>query len=309
LCIKKDILSTLAYFDMFEYPLKKRELFIFLQHFADNNEFENTLDFLISESIVFKLGDFYSLTNNYLLIERRLKGNARAEALLIKATAGARLISRFPYVRGVAISGSLSKNFADESADIDFFIITEKNRMWIARSFLHMFKKITFLFNKQHFYCMNYFIDELQPEIIEKNIFTATEVATLLPLYGVDTFEKFYAANTWMKKFLPNHFMRVSSARSIKPHWISFLTEKVCNNFLGNQLDDFLMKLTARSWERKAKKEKRNRRGIVMALDTSKHHAKPSPVLFQQKLLKHYDDKLADIFDNYEYVLEPGVVK
>ncbi|MFT3909394.1 MAG: hypothetical protein QM737_08225 [Ferruginibacter sp.] len=302
MCIKKDILSTLAYFDMFDYPLKKRELFTFLQHPADNREFETTLDFLLNESVIFKLNDFYSLNNNFLLVERRFKGNARAEVLLKKAGAGARLLSKFPYVRGVAISGSLSKNFADETADVDYFIIAAENRLWIARSFLHVFKKFTFLFKKQHLYCMNYFIDELQPEIVEKNIYTATEVATLMPLYGTDTFEKFYAANEWTKQWLPNHYLRVSSAKPIKQNFLKFITEKIFNNAVGNLLDNFLMKLTANSWNKKARQRKKNSRGIIMALDTSKHYAKPSAANFQQKLLKHYENKLSDIFENYENI-------
>lgn len=311
MCIKKDILATLAYFDMFEYPLKKRELFIFLQHTADNVEFERSLDFLLAESVIYKLNDFYSLSNNFLLIERRFNGNARAEALLTKAASGARLLSKFPYVRAVAISGSLSKNFADESADVDFFIITAANRLWIARSFLHLFKKFTFLFNKQHMYCMNYFIDELKPEIVEKNIYTATEIATLLPLYGDETFEKFYTANSWMKLWLPNHYMRVYTAKQIKTSWVGFICEKLFNNGLGEWLDNYLMKLTAKSWARKALKKKKNNRGILMALDTSKHFAKPSPVNFQQKLLRKYEHRLSEIYDNYEnlFPISAGNVK
>lgn len=151
-------------------------------------------------------------------------------------------------------------------------------------------------------YCMNYFIDELEPEIVEKNIYTATEIATLLPLYGSEPFERFYIANDWTKAFLPNHYMRISSAKQIKPHWFKFIVEKVFNNTIGNLFDNFLMKLTAKSWAAKAKRRKKNNRGILMALDTSKHFAKPSAVNFQQKLLKRYESKLAEIFDNYENI-------
>lgn len=287
---------------MFDYPLKKRELFTFLQHPADNREFENALDFLLNESIIFKLNEFYSISNNFLLVERRFKGNERAEHLLKKATKGAKLLSMFPYVRGIAISGSLSKNFADEAADIDYFIITSANRLWISRSFLHVFKKFTFLFGKQHLYCMNYFIDEAQPAIVEKNIYTATEVATLLPLYGSETFERFFSANDWTKQLLPNHYLRVSSAKPISTNGVKQIAEWLFNNSMGNALDNFLMKLTTKRWGVKAKKKKKNSRGMLMALDTSKHFAKPSPLNFQQKLLKHYENKMAQLFDNYENI-------
>ncbi len=294
---------------MFSYPLKKRELFVFLQYSADSHAFDDALEFLLGESVIFKFEEFYCLHPNYSLIQRRIKGNALAEKMLKKAAQSARLLSKFPFVRGVAISGSLSKNFADENADVDFFIITAPNRLWISRSFLHLFKKLTFLVNRQHLYCMNYFIDEEQLVIIEKNIYTATEVATLLPLFGTNTFENFYAANSWAIQLLPNHHLRISSAQQIKSHLVKLSIEKLFNNAVGNLLDKFLMNITAKSWAAKAKKKKTNSRGIVMALDTSRHHAKPSPVNFQQKLLKHYEDKLADIFDNYEYLFQEKVLK
>jgi hypothetical protein len=65
------------------------------------------------------------------------------------------------------------------------FITTAKNRLWIARTLMHGLKKLTFLFNKQHYFCMNYYVDEVQQlQIREKNIYTAIEVATLMPSTG-----------------------------------------------------------------------------------------------------------------------------
>ena len=299
--IKKDILATLAYFNMFNYPLKKREIFIFLGHSDPEHEFESALNLLVEECAVFKVGEFYSLHNNFSLCERRIKGNEKALLMLAKANKAASLISRFPYVRGVAVSGSLSKNFADDTADIDFFIIAAANRLWIARSFLHVFKKFTFLFNKQHFFCMNYFVDEAEPEIVEKNIYTATEIATLMPLRGNTVFENFYSANIWTKNFLPNNYMRISSARDISGSWFRIIMEKLLNNKAGDMLDSMLMKMTAKSWAAKTKRKKRNVRGVVMSLSASKHYSKPDPAAFQSKLLQHYENNLNDIFNLHEH--------
>ena len=58
--IRKDILATLAYFNMFDYPLKKNEIFIFLGHCNDYREFEQALTNLLNDSAIFKIGDFYS---------------------------------------------------------------------------------------------------------------------------------------------------------------------------------------------------------------------------------------------------------
>jgi hypothetical protein len=115
---------------------------------------------LVIEKIIFRINEFYSLQNDPLLVEKRIKGNDRASKLLSKAMSIGAFLYRFPFVRAVGISGSLSKKYADEKADIDFFIITKSNRLWISRTVLHAFKKLTFLVGQQHFYCMNYFIDE-----------------------------------------------------------------------------------------------------------------------------------------------------
>ncbi|MEO6490968.1 MAG: hypothetical protein ABIO04_13585 [Ferruginibacter sp.] len=301
LCIRKDILATLTYFNMFDYPLRKREIFLFLSHHDELHEFEDALGVLLNESMIYKIGEFYSLHNNYSLAERRIKGNEKAVSMLTKAGKAASLIANFPFVTGVAVSGSLSKNFADDAADIDFFIITNANRLWIARTFLHVFKKFTFLLNLQHYFCMNYFIDEAELTIVEKNVYTATEIATLLPLWGNVSFEEFYAANSWTKKFLPNNYMRISSAKDKRRGRAILLIEKLMNNKAGDWIDTFLMKLTAKSWSAKTRKQKINSRGIVMSMDVSKHYSKPNPQNFQQKLLKHYNAHLIDLFDQYEH--------
>lgn len=301
LCIKKDILATLTYFNMFDYPLKKREIYIFLQHKENLHEFDRALNNLVDESAIFKIGDFYCLFNNYTLAERRSRGNEKAAVMLKKAEKAAAIISAFPFVKGVAVSGSLSKKFADENADIDFFIITAANRLWIARTFLHIFKKITFLFSLQDCFCMNYFVDEAEPCILEKNIYTATEVATILPLHGIAVFDKFYKANSWTKNFLPNNYMHISSAGEIRRTWLTSIIEKICNNRAGNMLDTFLMKLTAKSWNAKTRSNKKNSKGIILSMHTGKHFSKPNPENFQKKLLQRYENCLSEVFGQYEH--------
>ena len=121
LSLKYDIINTLVYFDIFNYPLKKEEIFFFIGQRCSENNIDTALQLLVAEGKVFKLGDFYSLQNDPCLAERRLQGNYRAIKQLEIAGRVSRLLFHFPYVLGVGISGSLSKNFADEKSDIDFF--------------------------------------------------------------------------------------------------------------------------------------------------------------------------------------------
>ncbi|HUS01357.1 MAG TPA: hypothetical protein VMY77_06505 [Chitinophagaceae bacterium] len=293
--IKNDILSTLAYYDIFTYPLRKREIWLFLQNLYDHTEFEIALQALVDNSSIFKLDEFYSFQNTYAIVNRRITGNNKARQLLQTAEKVTSLLSGFPFVRGIAVSGSLSKNFADDRSDIDLFIITSPNRLWLARTLLHCFKKLTFLVNKQHFFCMNYFVDEDHLEIAEKNIYTATEIATLIPLQGNTVFEKFYTGNAWIKMYLPNKYMRVSTEKKIKETWIKWFIEFLLNNAFGNMLDNMLMNITSKRWLRKTHRCKLNTRGIVLGMSATKSCAKPDPKNFQKKIIEQYERKVFEL--------------
>ena len=265
---------------------------MFLGNSYDHDRFKAQLNSLVLNRIIFKLDEFYSLQNNHKLAQRRREGNEKAFELLQTATKVASLLACFPYVRGVAVSGSLSKNFADEDSDIDLFIITTRNRLWIARTFMHIFKKFTFLFNKQHLFCMNYYVAEDGLEIIEKNLYTAIEIATLLPLQGDTAFNNFYAANSWIRSYLPNNFLRISTARRINRGAIKVLSEAIFNNSMGTALNEMLMDITASRWHRKTQRLQLNSHGVVMSMDASGQYAKPHPDEFQQQFIAIYKSKV-----------------
>lgn len=298
--IKKDILATLAYFDMFSYPLTRVEVFLFLKHKYDKEEFDYALLYLLNSGLIHQFDRFYTLRNDHYLVVRRNEGNTKAAELIAIAEKIGKLLIKFPYVRGIAISGSLSKNFADENSDIDLFIITEKNRLWIARTIMHCFKKLTFLVNKQHYFCMNYYVDEQQLEIAEKNVYTAIEIGTLIPLQGDTTFEKFYADNNWIRNFLPNKTMRVASAKPVKKRFLRSFFEGLLNNAAGNLIDNMLMKITAARWLKKSTSQKLNKRGIVLGMAAGKHFAKPDPKNFQNKLVTKYEIKVSQLLKDHE---------
>jgi predicted nucleotidyltransferase len=298
--IKENILATLAYFDMFNYPLTRGEVYLFLNKKHSYNLFDDGLKSLLNEGIVYQFDRFYTLKNDQYLIARRNEGNKKAQELIRIAEKVGSILIRFPYVRGIAISGSLSKNFADEQSDIDLFIITEENRLWIARTIMHFFKKLTFLVNKEHLFCMNYFIDMQQLEIAEKNAYTAIEVGTLIPLQGDLVFEKFYAANAWTRCYLPNKHMRIATAKPIKSSLLKRAFEYVFNNSLGNSIDDALMTITASRWSKKTLLKKLNSHGLIMAMVTGKHFSKPDPKNFQARLLARYAHKVSGLLSDYE---------
>jgi len=124
--IKENILATLAYFDMFKYPLTQAEVYLFLGNKFDYKQFDDAVKCLVTDGTIHQFDKFFTLSDDHYIILRRLEGNKKATELIRIAEKVGRLLIRFPFVRGIAISGSLSKNFADASSDVDLFIITEK---------------------------------------------------------------------------------------------------------------------------------------------------------------------------------------
>jgi hypothetical protein len=291
---QQNILKVLAYFDVFNYPLNAEEINSF---YFDPNEssFENAVNILVEEKIIFKLNGFYSLQNDPSLITRRLTGNNFAKMQMATATKAAAILAGFPYVRGLAISGSLSKNFADEKADVDFFIITAPNRLWIARTIMHLFKKLSFIAGKQNWFCMNYYVDEAMLEIPEKNIFTAMEIVTLIPMYGQAILPLFYNKNEWTKNYFPGRVAAICNIPESKKGFFSRMTEKIFNGDTGDAIDNWLMNLTDKRWKKKTARNRLNVRGIKMTLKADKHFSKPDPTNFQNRVVQQYESKLKEI--------------
>jgi hypothetical protein len=292
---KKGIIETLVYFDIFHYPLTNVEIRQFLSARVDEIFLQDCLNELQEENTIFLFHDFYSIQNNPLLAHRRRQGNHCAEKLLARALRIGRFLYQFPFVRAVGISGSLSKNYADEKADIDFFIITKPNRLWIARTLMHLYKKLTFLTGRQHFYCMNYYVDEKALLLEEKNIFTAIEIKTLLPVSGDQTMKQFFRTNNWAGEYLPACNYRLQEETDPRVSWIKKIPEWMLNTKAGNRLEHYLFNLTQNRWKRKVEKGKRNKKGQAMDLITGKHFARSNPGAFQEKVLALYEQKLAGL--------------
>jgi hypothetical protein len=266
------ILKTIAYFDLFNYPLTLEDIHRFLDVEAEEAEISAGTEMLVREGRLYQLGAYYSLQDNSALALRRLRGEAHADKLLRMATRGARLLYQFPFVRGVCISGSLSKRCADEKADIDYFIITSANRVWVARTLMHLFKKLTFLLGHQHRFCMNYYVDENALEIREKNIFTAIELFTLLPMSGDQGLDKFFHANDWATAYFPGYRNRSRKAEETHPaSFVKRLFERLLSNRLGNRLENKLRRITDHRWRQKTEQQRRNMKGDVLTLQCGKH--------------------------------------
>lgn len=289
--MKTEILRSISYFDIFNHPLQKKELAnLCLTASSQKEDFEAVLEDLVRSKKCYKQDEFYSLNENitHLINQRSIK-EGKANAYFQKLPFYTKLLKSFPFVKGLAISGSLSKNVMYEDGDIDYFVITAPNRLWICRTLLVLFKKV-FLLNSKKYFCVNYFIDENNLEIIDKNIFTATEVTFLAPIYNQKLIDELKKKNSWTKNYLPNFKHPLNLTVMEGDSFIKKSMEFPLKGRLGEYLDLFFMKLTYRQWSKKFKHFDAEKFELTMRTNRgiSKHH----PRDFQNKVLEQLSTRL-----------------
>ncbi|NHM05877.1 nucleotidyltransferase domain-containing protein [Flavobacterium sp. CYK-4] len=286
-----ETLKTILYFSIFKYPLKKEEIHSYTNH-IDMAQTEAELQSLVADKILMQVDDFYVYGSDLDCVPRRLKGNVMAQKAIVIAQRKAALIAKFPFVEAVGISGSLSKGYYDKDSDIDFFVVTRPNKLWICRTFLILYKKI-FLLNSRKYFCVNYFISSAQLKISEQNRFTATEIKTLIPLQGDITFAKFYAENNWVNDYFQSFRPDLKQVARIKKPYFTAVLELLLNNFVGHGIDYIFRCLTLFRWH--AKFDYLADEDFRVALKSTKNVSKHHPSNFQKKVLLSLNAKLEEV--------------
>jgi len=288
---QKDILKALAYYDVFNFPLNFEELFLF-SNFTDKGAFWDDLNALLGTETIFKVGGFYALRPDEYLSTERVKNDKKAKDYEYQAYKKSKLIGKFPYVKGVFISGSLSKGTMGEYGDIDYFIVTSPGRLWVARTLLIFYKKV-FLLNSRKYFCINYVVDENSLTIEHQNRFTAMELVTLLPMVNAPLYEKMISENNWLRAYYNTITDKLLHPISVKRSWFQKIVEPFLNTKIGDILDDYFMKLTLSRW--KSRFGNMSEEDFNVALKTSKTVSKHHPSNFQKKVLHDFDSRMAEL--------------
>lgn len=284
--LEAEVLKTLSYFDYFRFPLDLQQLRFYLGIKAGEAVVATMLKELVAAKRVQCSGDLYSLSSIEPYAQSRRAGEARLAALQGRIDKSCERIRRFPFILFVGLSGSMSKGYAPEDADIDFFLVTQKNRLWICKIVLHLMKTVSRLKGSHKWYCLNYYIDDTALRLEEQNEFTAVELASLKPLIDAgDYYEQLIAANRdWLETYLPN-FEPQGKERTFATRntwWGSMIKA-----FSTDTMNKWVMNLTDGEWR---KRRKRNSipaeyRNVVIKtrVNISKRHYRN----FQKKMLDH----------------------
>jgi hypothetical protein len=304
----KDAVKVLHYYALFKYPVTVAEIHGSCSTKCSIAEIKAILDNMEHTGKVFRFNEFYSLSP---FMEEQVYLRKQANELALKKIKAARIcagiINSFPFVRFVGISGSMSKGYASPNSDFDFFIITEANRLWICRTLLHLFKKLTFIVKRQHSFCMNYFIDTTDLEIEEKNIFTAIELSSLTPVHGARAYAQLQNSNRdWVTSLLPNGYVRfnkpvpVFNKKSIAKRFAEFLLDRC----FADKLNEKLMLITDYRWRKKWTNKNYPMTEYDLAFKTTLHISKNHPANHQKRVL----EKLKEAgFSNQPHNLKTSV--
>jgi predicted nucleotidyltransferase len=292
-------LKTILYFSLFRYPLFQEEIHSYANH-NDWSKTKSELDLLIQEKIVKNIDGFYVFDYDFESVSKRLKGNDAAKKATIIAKKRAKFIAKFPFVRAVGVSGSLSKGYFDNESDIDFFVITTPNKLWLCRTLLMLYKKI-FLLNSRKYFCINYFVSENNLEIEEKNRFTATELKTLIPLEGKMLFDEFFKQNLWVLNYFPNFVSNTEQVHEIRKTPLKIFLELLFTNKIGQTIDNFLKNITFKKWRSKFQNLEKN--DFDVALKSTKNISKHHPHNFQKKVIDALNEKALEVKNKFNIEL------
>jgi len=207
------ILKTLLYSEIFNYPLKKEEIYNFLisSKKISKEEVYKTLR-LLKEPFKTKNNYFYISSNTLGINERQNKAE-KSNKKIWKAKKIIKIISIIPTIKFIGISGALSMKNSKENDDIDIFIISEKDFTWTTRFLVAIFLNILGSYRTRNSInfadkiCLNMILDENSMYFRNKkqNLYIAHEIMQIIPIFNKDkTFEKFIEINNWTNNFLPN---------------------------------------------------------------------------------------------------------
>lgn len=281
------IVHTLAYADVFDYPLSAAEVHRYLIGAAAvPAEIDRQLSALSNgRKQIEQHGDWFVLPGRAENCAARRNRAFASARLWAQAQCWAARIAALPFVRMVAITGALSMNNAPNHDDIDLFLITQPRRVWLTRAMTVGMVRLARLAGTG--LCPNYVLAVTALAQTQQNLFIAHEIAQMVPLFGDEVYHQLRAANGWTEHWLPNASGPPQLPIMPTPLGGKALQAKHgAENMLGGAIGDWL---DAHEQRRKSRKFARYQRNNPAAAQLDQQHAKG-----------HFNDHGAKIMQNYQ---------
>lgn len=195
---RNEVLATITVAHHFGSAFSREQLHKYLRFKMDEKTFHAVIDGLIDDQLI-------SERNNMLFSEDIenicLQKKKWSKELFNKNRKYLLFLSAMPWVKYIGLTGANSFESCGEKDDIDLFIITAPDRLWICYLALVLLTK---LIGKRKTLCVNFLVDENNLEIREKSYFTAIQIAQMMPVYDSGFHERLIRENGWISEILPN---------------------------------------------------------------------------------------------------------
>jgi len=210
--VKQAVISTLAYFDLFDVPLSAEEIYENLFFLKPDKE---KIDIYLRESPLIHIYDgYYSLKRNRAFYEAFEGKRRRAKEWWKRVHNFQWIFHLCPFVRLAAVCNSLPIRAVEENSDIDLLVIADKKHLFTARFFLTLLTSFFFVRRHGRFtrkkFCLSFYItdDNLDLSEVEQkpyDIYLAYWLKTLTPISGdYILYERLLEANAkWLKPYFP----------------------------------------------------------------------------------------------------------
>ncbi|HST06518.1 MAG TPA: hypothetical protein VLQ48_17530 [Chloroflexia bacterium] len=205
--VARSILGALAYADLFDYPLTLAQVYryqIGTLYTQEQLAAALTSDLTLARSISRSPEGFYSLASRETVFVTRREREAASAKIWRRARLYSRFLSHFPFVRMVAVTGALAVDNIADNPDIDLLVVTLPGRVWIARRLIVGLVRLARLWRDD--LCPNYIISRDNLTLDQRDLFTAHELAQMIPLYGLKLYERMISQNEWANEYLPAAF-------------------------------------------------------------------------------------------------------
>jgi hypothetical protein len=202
--IESAILQTITYVDVFDYPLTPEEVHRYL--IGISAPAEKVTKILSNGHLIphrlNRRDDYFFLSGRSGIVETRRRREGIAKKMWPVAWRYGRMLAALPFVRMVAITGSLAVNNVEPPADIDYLIVTKHGRLWSCRAWTILLVRLAA--RRGIHLCPNYFLSERHLRFEEQNLYTAHELTQMVPIAGLPIYRQMRQLNGWTADFLPN---------------------------------------------------------------------------------------------------------
>jgi hypothetical protein len=197
------VLQSVIYASLFEYPLTLDQLHASLVGVrADADTIASWWrDSGLLQATVEHRDGWYFPSGRGDLITTRARREALSRKLLDRDRKILALVRSMPFVRMVALSGSLAHLNAEGSADLDLFVITAPHRVWSVTVAVLVISRLLGFRRRM---CLNYVVSEQAMRIVPEDLFAANQIIHLRPVFGRRVFHRFVRTNSWVQRFYPN---------------------------------------------------------------------------------------------------------